>query len=114
MLARDHALFDRLPVHEPVFTDTSFIETLVFAARAGIAVGPTTESWLARKRYQRVFFLDPLAAYEESWVRLESQQMAAQIGEQVRAAYERHGYELIAVPAAPVAARVAFILSFGD
>ena len=112
MLARDFALFDGLPEDEVVFTDTSFLETLVFGARAGIAVGPNVASWLATRRYERVFFLDPLPEYERSAVRMESQAMALQISDQVRVAYGKYGYELIAVPAGPVAERVAFIRSF--
>jgi predicted ATPase len=112
ILRQDHALFDGLPDDELVFTDTSFLETLVFGARAGIAMGPKVESWLRRKRYKTVFFLDPLEAYEQSAVRIESQRMARKISEQVWATYRHYGYQPVAVPAAPVAERVAFIESF--
>ena len=111
LLRQDHALFDGLPADELVFTDTSFLETLVFGARAGLAVGPNVESWLRRRRYQAVFFLDPLEGYERSAVRMESHELALRISAQVRAAYGRYGYELVVVPALPVEERVAFILS---
>ena len=106
---RDHALFDGLALDEAVFTDTSFIEDLVFGARAGIVIGPKVESWLRRKRYQTVFFLDPLEDYEQSQVRIESHSVAKQISEDVRKEYQRHGYKLVAVPAKSVAERVVFI-----
>ncbi len=111
IFAQDHALFESLPVDTTVFTDTSFIENLVFGARAGLFVGPNTTSWLHHKRYKTVFFLAPLDVYEESAVRLESQQLAGQISDQVWAQYIDHGYEPIIIPPAPVADRVALIQS---
>jgi len=114
LLEQDFALFDGLPTDACVFTDTSFVETLVFGARAGITIGPNVEAWLRRKRYATVFFLDPLR-YERSAVRVESQRTAARISDEVRAAYRRYGYELVVVPAMPVAERLAFIQSIvGD
>jgi len=114
ILRQDHALFDQLPIDEVVFTDTSFIENLVFSDRAGIAIGPNLESWLRSKRYRVVFFLDSLDAYEQSSVRLESQQVALQISEEVRHRYQQYGYPPVIVPAASVAERVAFVLSHLD
>jgi predicted ATPase len=109
MLRQDHALFDGLPVDEPVFTDTSFIETVVFAGRAGLALGPNVDAWLRWKRYEKVFFLAPLKSFERTAVRMESHAVALQISEQVRQRYRQHGYDLVVVPDAPVAERVAFI-----
>ena len=114
LLYQDYDLFENLPVDEPVFTDTSFLETLVFGARAGIAVGPNIESWLRLKRYERIFFLDRLESYEQTAVRMESTDLAGQIVDQVRAIYPHHGYEILVVPALPVAERVAWIQSFLD
>jgi predicted ATPase len=111
ILRQDYALFDGLPIDEVVFTDTSFIENLVFSDRAGIAIGPKLESWLRNKRYKMVFFLDSLEAYEQSAVRLESEQVALQISEAVRQRYQQYGYQPVSVPAVSVAERVAFILA---
>ena len=111
VLAQDHDLFDSLPTDALVFTDTSFIEDLVFAARAGIEMGPGVESWLRNKRYQKVFFLEPLEAYEQSRVRMESRDVSMQISAQVRERYQEYGYEPVMVPAGPVGERVAFVLS---
>ena len=109
ILRLDYALFDGLPVDELVFTDTSFLETLVFGTRAGLEVGPNLDGWLRNKRYETVFFLDPLEDYEQSPVRIESAELAMQISAQVRATYEAYGYQVIAVPSGSVADRVAFI-----
>ena len=109
MLREDYELFEGLPADELVFTDTSFLETLVFAARAGIAVGPGVQRWLGRKRYAAVFFLAPLNDYERSEVRTESRAVALHISDQVLGAYRRYGYEPVVVPPASVEERLAFI-----
>ena len=114
ILSQDYDLFEGLPVDEPVFTDTSFLETLVFGIRAGITMGPHVESWLRRKRYKTVFFLEPLEDYERSKIRMESHREAMQISEEVQAAYRNYGYELVVVPKATVTERVSFILSVLD
>jgi len=108
---RDHALFDSLPVDALVFTDTSMIEDLVFGDRAGLSTGPKLDAWLRHKRYKKVFFLDPLEDYQQTSIRIESQQAALEISAEVKDRYRHHGYEPIAVPSAPVAQRVQFILS---
>jgi predicted ATPase len=110
----DHRLFDSLPTDALVFTDTSFIEDVVFGGRAGIVVGPNIGSWLRTKRYKKVFFLDPLQSYEQSQVRMESHAVARRISEQVRECYREHGYEPVVVPSAPVGERLALILSHID
>ena len=54
LLKKDYLLFDQLADRSSrkiVLTDTSFIETVVFAARAGIEMGPAVESWIQNKRY---------------------------------------------------------------
>ncbi len=111
VLRQDFELFDSIPADALVFSDTSFIEDLVFSTRAGIAMGPGVESWLRRRRYRRVFFLEPLEAYEQSRVRMESRDVATQISARVRERYHDYGYEPVMVPAGPVEERVAFVLS---
>lgn len=106
----DHQLFDGLPEDELIFTDTSFIEDLVFGERAGLEAGPGLVAWLHRKRYARVFFLEPVD-YESGTARLESQALARRIGDEVRSRYEEYGYEVVSVPKAPVSERLARVLS---
>ena len=109
MLRLDYERFDDLPTEEVVFTDTSFIEDLVFSERAGLEIGPNTEAWLRAKRYERVFFLEPLVAYESTNVRMESADLAAELSRQVHDRYRAYGYEPISIPALPVAERLAMI-----
>ena len=51
VLQQDYALFEGLPADQRLFTDTSFVEDIVFASRAGIRMGPGVQSWLQTKRY---------------------------------------------------------------
>jgi len=114
VLEKDHSLFDGLPVDELIFTDTSFIEDLVFSRRAGIQMGPNVHRWLKNKRYRRVFFLEPLATYESNAVRMESQALAEQIGRDIQQEYNEFGYGLIRVPACSLAERLDIILQHLD
>jgi len=115
VLDADFACFDGLPTTDLVFTDTSFVEDLVFSERAGISFGDNTARWLQRKRYGRVFFLEPLEAYEQTASRLETRDVAAAISDQVRQRYQALGYDLIAVPSASLEQRLAWILgAVGD
>ena len=50
--------------------------------------------------------------HQSTAVRMESQQDANQISEQVRAIYSEYGYTPVLVPAASVEERLAFIRSF--
>jgi len=110
LLKKDFLLFDKLAKSdEIVFTDTSFIETVVFGARAGIELSPGVEEWVNNVRYKVVFFLKQIEDYKTSEVRMESQNTAAQICQQVKDAYEKYGYTLVEVPSLPVEERVRFI-----
>ena len=109
VLSEDHRLFESLADDALVFTDTSFIEDVVFARRAGMALGPNLNAWLQGLRYKKVFYLERLDGYEQSAVRMESQAVAEQISEQVQRCYGEYGYELVMVPAVSVQERVALI-----
>ena len=111
IMTRDHALFDALPIDEPVFTDTSVIEDIVFSRRAGLEPGPHLDAWLRTRRYATVFFLDPLDEHEQTEVRMESGDLSRRISDEVRACYAEYGYAPIAVPVGTVAERLAFVLS---
>ena len=107
LLNKDFHLFDKILTYPQqelvdegiVISDTSFIETLVFSARAGIEMSPTVKDWLMKKRYTKVFFLASPANYENTAVRMESQQVALAISEEVEEAYKHFGYQLIVIPA---------------
>ena len=82
-------------------------------ARGDLHLLPThvTRRW---HRYKLVFFLEslPVAQYEQTAVRIETQELASLLSELVQRRYKDFGYELIRVPAMPINERVAFIQSF--
>ena len=112
LLKKDFMLFDGLMASgKLVFTDTSFIETVVFGARAGIEMTPEVEKWIKDKRYHKVFFLETEDDYRSSKVRMETEKVALQISQQVKDAYSRYGYQLVEVPSKmSLDQRIAFIL----
>ena len=109
LLKRDFALFNALPSDELVFTDTSFIETLVFSHRAGLQEGPNLTRWLQTHRYGRVFFLQALENYVTSDVRIETDVIAEHISREILALYQSFNYDVLLVPAGSVEERLAFI-----
>lgn len=115
LLEKDFALFESLAEsssNELVVTDTSFIETVVFSARAGIEMSPAVDAWLRNKRYNVVFFLAPIEEYESTAVRMESHDVAAKISKEVQAAYRQYGYELVVVPSMSIEERCKFVESY--
>ena len=111
VLSRDYSIFDAMSPDRTVFTDTSFIEDLVFAERAGIKLGENIQAWLKHRRYQRVFFLEPIADHEQNDSRLESASVSRRIGELVHDQYCAHGYSPVVIPAVSVQERVSLIMS---
>ena len=106
LLRKDFDLFDKILSDKDegggekiVIADTSFIETLVFSARAGIEINPTVRDWLMEKRYANVFFLASPENYESTAVRMESKQIALEISQEVEQAYKNFGYQLDVIPA---------------
>ena len=110
VLQMDHALFEKLPVDQRIFTDTSFIEDVVYSRRAGIEVGPNVCDWLHKRRFGQVFFLAPVGVHESTSIRMESQPLAHHLSHAIHNEYERFGYEPIAIPAVGPAERVEIIL----
>lgn len=122
LMEEDFALFQRLLATRSgvslrsrlVFTDTSFVETVVFSRRAGIEISPKVAHWLREtwKGRVTVFFLAPLPAalYESTSVRIESIEISRQISKEHRAAYAEFGMEVVEVPPTSVAERLALVL----
>ena len=110
LLKKDFLLFDKLAESlELVMTDTSFIETVVFGARAGIEMSPGVEEWIQTKRYRSVFFLSPIEDYKNTSVRMESHDVASQISEEVQNAYLHFGYSVVVVPPMSLEERCNFV-----
>ena len=113
LLQKDFSLFDKLADNQGhVITDTSFIETLVYSSRIGIKMGPGIKSWLQSKRYQAVFFLEPMEEYRETLVRMESNELASQIGQEIKEAYQIHGYNIVMIPLMSLTDRCQFVKNY--
>ena len=97
-----------------VVTDTSFVETAVFGARAGIELGPGVERWLRSRsrRYRAVFFLEPVADYATSATRMESEGVAGRISREVQDAYRHYGYQVVHVPPMGLEERCRFVARY--
>jgi predicted ATPase len=96
------------------FFDRSPVCTLALARYLGHPVGPVLAAELERVVragvYQRrVFFLEPLGFIEPTAARRISYAESIEFGRVHEAEYRRLGFELVDVPAAPVAARAAMI-----
>ena len=111
---KDHALFSNIDPQEPVFTDTSFLENLVFSDQAGLVMGPNIQRWLKQHRYKTVFFLAPVESSETDESRLESSHTAAQISTQVWGRYLEFGYQPVILPAERTEQRIARIRALLD
>jgi predicted ATPase len=111
LLQKDFDLFNTLAneAKEVVLTDTSFVETVVFSARAGIEMSPAIDSWLRNKRYKVVFFLAPINTYEHTAHRMEKHDECVQISNEVQAAYTQYGYTVVVVPLMPIEDRRKFV-----
>ena len=59
---------------------------------------PAMENWINQRRYRMVFFLEPIENYESTEVRIESQETAAKISQEIQDAYAKYGYKLVFVP----------------
>ena len=97
-----------------VFTDTSFIETVVFSRMTGIQIGPNISKWLREVWTKRVivFFLSPLpkSVYETTQVRMESNSVADMISEAVRSAYREFGLRMVHLPPVTVEQRLGIVM----
>ena len=109
MMRADVRLLQELPTDERVFLDTSAIEDLVYAERAGLAVGPNIQSTLRHLRFDAVFFLEPVPWEED--VRLESPALALALGQEVFDRYTAWGYAPIRLPLEPVEERLRTLVA---
>ena len=71
-------------------------------------------SWLNKKRYRKVFFLEPVGVHETTAVRMESRALAHQLSMAIQEEYRRFGYEPIVVPAVSTAERTHIIVQHLD
>lgn len=109
VLARKQALERSLQPGEVIFFDRGIHDSLAYHRLHG---HPVAEAQAAAKAayYQRVFLLDRLP-WTQDYARTEDDTQAGQLDQLLETAYREYGYEVVRIPVAAAADRVAAILA---
>ncbi|MCX6735568.1 MAG: ATP-binding protein [Candidatus Parcubacteria bacterium] len=97
------------PRNSVLFLDRGIIDGYGYSIMEKVPV-PKVISWFGKNRYDTVFLLDPLPFYELDESRMEDQNFAYAVHEEIRKAYVHFGYEVISVPILPPEERTDFVL----
>jgi predicted ATPase len=93
------------------FFDRGMQDTLAYLRHYGF----TAEAWVTelmeKARYQKVFLLDPLSAFENDYARTENHEFTKRLHGLLHDAYTEFGMKPVHVPAVSPSERVAFILN---
>ena len=92
-----------------VFSDRGIGDGLAYYYHEGIRPPKELVDAVKKKRYKKVFFLEPLE-YVTDKVRNEGREVASKVGMRILETYKKFGYRVIEVPVMPVEKRVEFIL----
>ncbi|MEQ8482140.1 MAG: AAA family ATPase [Hoeflea sp.] len=112
LFERSISAFDQAPADGWVFFDRSFIEAIAYCAVIGMAVPERWGEQAAARRFDTPVLVCPPWAEiftRDSERRHDFEQACLDHAANVTA-YEAAGYELIEIPRAPLADRVAFVL----
>ena len=101
--------------HPHYFHDRSLFCTLALAEYLNLPPSPSLLAECERLMHNAtfahdVFFIEPLGFIENTSIRRISYENTLKFGAVHERVYERYGYNLIRIPPAPVAARIALIL----
>jgi predicted ATPase len=108
-LQRDMQLTEGVPKDKVVFFDRSIVDNIVYHKLLGM---PTEHiEAIAKGRYKKVFFMQPLHFYEKGTSRTEDAELANKLSGLLLDAYRNLGYPVVEVPPLSVEERVSFILS---
>ena len=112
LFKRSISAFDQAPADRGVFFDRSFIEAIAYCTAIGIPVPDGWADQAAVRRFDTPVFVCPPWAeiFVQDRERRHDFDHACRDHAANVAAYQRAGYELIEIPRAPVADRVAFVL----
>jgi len=92
-----------------LFLDRGLIDGYGYAVLEKVTI-PKTITLFGKFRYDKIFLLDPVPFYETDGSRIEDRDFARAVHEEIRKAYVRFGYEVIAVPMMTPEERTDFIL----
>lgn len=92
-----------------IFLDRGLIDGYGYCKLNNVIVPkPIMEN--GKKRYEKVFVLEPLPAYKNDETRFEDREEAKKIHQAIIDAYKEFGYQIISIPVLPPEERVDFIL----
>lgn len=112
MFAHEMAEYRRaLEKTGPVFCDRGLPDLIGYLRLEGLPVPPNIDAAARDCRYHHRVFLAPYwdAIYATDSERRQTPEVAEQTTAMMARTYPEYGYELIELPRAPVAGRVAFI-----
>jgi predicted ATPase len=108
-LERDIQLEEGVPKDKVVFFDRSLVDNIVYHRMLGMPTGHIEA--MAKNRYRKVFFMQPLSFYEKGSLRTEDAELAGKLSGLLLKAYRDLDYQVIEVPPVSVEERVSFVLS---
>ena len=97
------------PQSEALFLDRGLIDGYGYAVLEKVTI-PKIITLFGKGRYDKIFLLDPIPSYQTDGSRIEDRNFARAVHEEIRKAYVRFGYEVIAVPMMTPNERVEFVL----
>lgn len=83
---------------KPTFLDRSLIDNVAYSRLGNVTLDHNYERWIREAGYSTVFFLEPLATYENTAVRHENEEFAARISQELKRTYHEMGCDVISVP----------------
>lgn len=105
----------QLELEGGITADFAFLDRSIIDGHGYCQVGkipsPGLIADLAKNRYDRIFFIEPLGSYAIDDIRFESQREAINVHNAIFAAYKEFGYDLISVPPLSPDERAHLILS---
>jgi predicted ATPase len=94
-----------------VFLDRGVHDVLAFFEHRKQKIPEELNSKIKNHRYEKVFFLEPLTFFDNEGFRVEKDKDEAKvISKLIKKAYEKHGHEIITVPAVSVKERADLIV----
>lgn len=94
-----------------VFLDRSIIDSYTYSKLGGLEYPEKIQNIIKNTDYDKVFFLGMLEEYKPDKERLETEEAAKHIGNELYKAYLNFGYDPVDVPDLPFEERVDFILN---
>ena len=95
---------------EIAFLDRGVADGIAYYRIDGLEAPREITEAARNAKYEKVFLLEPIEAYENTKVRREDAETAKRIHCEIERAYRELGYEIVRIPAEPIKQRVSRIL----